>query len=277
MNKIICWSIPLFASLTAITFAADLVVGTKNYKFEYEVVESAPKETFVVQKKTTEYRNPLVVGFKILPDGTIAPIDTPSAKAMHQPPKDVIETNLPEDVIETSAIEDVAKAPEKVQPEFNNGWLTINEHDGQFWAMVNGSPENGLTEATKTAVQASVPKISEETKVNDNETLTVLFEHNSSLIRVEDKIWLKALPTIYPNARFMVTGYTCSLGSLKGNQRLAERRAQAVAEQLKKNGANVQGKSAKPMCCYLSETEPWKNRRVEITINDERKETAGTK
>jgi len=63
-----------------------------------------------------------------------------------------------------------------------------------------------------------------------------------------------------------VTGYTCRLGSSGYNQKLALKRAVTVADAIKKQGINVGAVTGKAGCCYISDTDPTQNRRVEITV-----------
>ena len=64
-----------------------------------------------------------------------------------------------------------------------------------------------------------------------------------------------------------VTGYTCRLGSLAFNKKLALNRAITVADELKKHGIRVGPVTGKAGCGYISDTDPAKNRRVEITVS----------
>jgi outer membrane protein OmpA-like peptidoglycan-associated protein len=68
-----------------------------------------------------------------------------------------------------------------------------------------------------------------------------------------------------------VTGYTCWLGPEEYNQKLAEQRAQTIANILKKENISVKTITGKSGCCYTSDTDPAQNRRVEITVSHETK------
>jgi outer membrane protein OmpA-like peptidoglycan-associated protein len=61
-----------------------------------------------------------------------------------------------------------------------------------------------------------------------------------------------------------VTGYTCRLGTLAFNKKLALNRAITIADELKKQGIRVGSVTGKAECGYISDTDPAKNRRVEI-------------
>jgi outer membrane protein OmpA-like peptidoglycan-associated protein len=66
-----------------------------------------------------------------------------------------------------------------------------------------------------------------------------------------------------------VTGYTCWLGSEEYNQKLAEQRAQTIADILKKQNIKVRSVAGKSGCCYINDTDPARNRRVDITVSHE--------
>lgn len=258
MKKSVCLLVLIFTGLTAIAFGADLVIGTKAYKFEYEVVESVERETFVVQKNKKQYLNPLVVGFKINKDGSIDPVDQQSARAMKKEPAVIAKTH---------------PAPKTTpgfdKPFYNNDWLIITKEDGGLWASLNSAaemPETPSERAGESDFDQGVPFAESDIKYNKIEKITILFENDSSQINPKDAKRLTSLPTIYPNAEFNVTGFTCSLGSFARNQKLSRDRARAVARKIIAAGGRVTAESARPMCCYLSETELWKNRRAEITI-----------
>jgi outer membrane protein OmpA-like peptidoglycan-associated protein len=68
-----------------------------------------------------------------------------------------------------------------------------------------------------------------------------------------------------------VSGYTCWLGSDTYNQKLAEKRAQGIADILIKQNIIVRSVTGKSGCCYTSDTDPAQNRRVEITVSHETK------
>ena len=63
-----------------------------------------------------------------------------------------------------------------------------------------------------------------------------------------------------------VFGYTCWLGGKKHNDRLAKRRAEVVAEVLKRYGVKVVGIYGRGKCCYVDKRNPEPNRRVEIVV-----------
>jgi len=97
--------------------------------------------------------------------------------------------------------------------------------------------------------------------------LTVFFDVNSSVIEIHEKQkldqFIKKLP---PGAEVKITGYTCRLGSAKYNQKLALDRAKSIAFFLSKKGIHAQSVTGNSGCCYISETDPAKNRRAEILV-----------
>lgn len=64
-----------------------------------------------------------------------------------------------------------------------------------------------------------------------------------------------------------VEGFTCDLGSQRVNNRLAKKRAQAVAKQLKRAGVQVENVSGTGKCCYVSDKKQ-ENRRVEVQTKE---------
>ena len=100
-----------------------------------------------------------------------------------------------------------------------------------------------------------------------NNALTVFFGLNSSVINAREAVklnqFIKKLPR---GAEAAITGYTCRLGSAEYNQKLALDRAAAVSSYLTKNGVRVQSAIGTAGCCYISDTDPSKNRRAEIQV-----------
>lgn len=106
-----------------------------------------------------------------------------------------------------------------------------------------------------------------ETSPEDIQLLSVFFQKNSSTI---DDLEMKQINHFIKTLKqdstgsVNVTGYTCQLGTATYNQKLAALRAKTVADVLKQQGvtvATVEGKTG----CFISHTDPAKNRRVEIT------------
>lgn len=88
---------------------------------------------------------------------------------------------------------------------------------------------------------------------------TVYFDLGSARLKDTEK---KKLDRIDKGRKYSVTGYTCNLGPPGVNERLAKKRAEAVAAYLGKDSTTtVEGKGK---CCYVENGESKANRRVEI-------------
>jgi outer membrane protein OmpA-like peptidoglycan-associated protein len=98
-------------------------------------------------------------------------------------------------------------------------------------------------------------------------TVVIHFDFGSSELERSQKQKLYRLATIIGNRPAVsVTGYTCPTGPFEANRRLARERAQTVATWLKENGIAVRQTAGRPECCYVSDTRPAENRRVEIVF-----------
>lgn len=62
-----------------------------------------------------------------------------------------------------------------------------------------------------------------------------------------------------------IEGFTCQLGSLGFNKKLAVKRAKEVAEIMRQSGVKIGSVKGEGKCCYISDVSS-ENRRVEITI-----------
>jgi OOP family OmpA-OmpF porin len=116
------------------------------------------------------------------------------------------------------------------------------------------------------------------TKVVDRLTLHVNFDFNKATIRKPDDAELqKARDFVkkYPDFKISLVGYTDSIGSDEYNQKLSERRAEAVKAHLVANGVDAariqtsgRGK-ADPVADNATAEGRAENRRVEILILSE--------
>jgi outer membrane protein OmpA-like peptidoglycan-associated protein len=116
-------------------------------------------------------------------------------------------------------------------------------------------------------------------KVIDRLTLRVNFDFNKSDIRENDIAELqKAVRFIrkYPGAKVRLEGHTDSIGTEEYNQRLSERRAEAVKDYLVKEGATRASKistvgygESRPVASNDTEEGMALNRRVEVLILSE--------
>ncbi|MFZ2632616.1 MAG: OmpA family protein [Desulfosalsimonadaceae bacterium] len=118
---------------------------------------------------------------------------------------------------------------------------------------------------------ASEPKTFSETR----KPFSVLFPINSSAMDVQEAQKLSHFIDELkhdPAGPVDVIGYTCRLGSLGYNKKLALNRAMTVADTLKKGGIRVGSITGKAGCCYISDTDPARNRRVEIMVSPQVKQ-----
>lgn len=124
-------------------------------------------------------------------------------------------------------------------------------------------PPKPETEPSLDAVQDTSAKAcqSAQNDVYSSDPATIFFGFNDTGILTDQRKALDALPLATP---LTVTGFTCSIGPKKYNQKLSERRAQAVAEYLRQRGAIVAHVEGKGECCPASTTDMRQNRRVEI-------------
>jgi outer membrane protein OmpA-like peptidoglycan-associated protein len=74
--------------------------------------------------------------------------------------------------------------------------------------------------------------------------------------------------------KLSVKGYTCEIGSKQYNDKLAVRRAKAVARVLEEEGIHLSEVSGEGKCCYVSK-ELSKNRRSEVLVQQEGAAAAG--
>jgi hypothetical protein len=89
---------------------------------------------------------------------------------------------------------------------------------------------------------------------------TVYFARDSAEVTHEAKAVLDSISIDVPVS---VTGYTCPLGTPEHNQRLAEKRARAVADYLCRRGLTITSAHGKGGCCFVN-CDLKKNRRVVI-------------
>jgi hypothetical protein len=90
---------------------------------------------------------------------------------------------------------------------------------------------------------------------------TVYFDLNVSSLDKNDRDVLDKIP---PNTRVRVSGHTCSIGNEAYNDKLSQRRAEAVANYLRGRGVTITTVTAMGECCPVSSTALNKNRRVVI-------------
>jgi outer membrane protein OmpA-like peptidoglycan-associated protein len=148
-----------------------------------------------------------------------------------------------------------------------------------YWACRTEEAIAMANEATKKAnalCPLPYPLPAPESKVIDRMTLIVHFDTDKSEIKKGDKAELqRAINFIrkYPGAKVRIEGHTDSIGSEQHNQRLSERRAEAVKNYLVKAGVCEETKTmaigygeSRPVAPNTTEEGRAKNRRVEILI-----------
>jgi len=145
---------------------------------------------------------------------------------------------------------------------------------------VNPKPEPPPVEPVKEVAPPPAPApVPAPPKVIEKTTLRINFDSNKAVIRKTDASELqKAVDLVkkYPDAKVVVVGYTDDRGSDEYNQRLSERRAQAVKRYLVDNGGvnagriTAEGKGeADPVGDNKTEKGRFDNRRVEVVIRGE--------
>jgi len=106
-----------------------------------------------------------------------------------------------------------------------------------------------------------------ERSTKDIQPLSVFFQKNSRTLEDQEiKKLNQFIKTLKEDSTgsVNVTGYTCQLGTATYNQKLAVLRARTVADVLKQQNVIVATVEGQPGC-FISHTDPAKNRRVEIT------------
>ncbi|WP_044871718.1 OmpA family protein [Pseudomonas sp. LFM046] len=143
-----------------------------------------------------------------------------------------------------------------------------------------GTPPGTKVDADGCPIKVEAPVV-EAPAVVEHETIVVrdlLFSFDSAKLDPADEAKLDDVATRLkneaPNAKLTVTGHTDSVGSDKYNQKLSERRAQAVADYLVRSGipassivsVNGAGES-QPVADNATKDGRAMNRRVEIQID----------
>jgi len=126
-----------------------------------------------------------------------------------------------------------------------------------------------------TTTQSSVGKISQEPLVVEKITLHFHFDYNRVDLDDETEVYLRDLAATLEqdkNLRLTITGHTDNIGQEKFNQRLSEKRAEAVRDYLLRQGVSAdrlqaEGKGMRvPLNDNKTEADRARNRRVEIVM-----------
>jgi outer membrane protein OmpA-like peptidoglycan-associated protein len=141
------------------------------------------------------------------------------------------------------------------------------------------TPKSVLLVSSPPLVEPVAQKKQEPARtITTTRTISVPFKFASALVTVQaEKVFRSAFAQRVSGTSILVIGRTDDLGSQAFNDRLAQKRAEAVAEALKRLG--VQGDieiRSQGKCCYTttnrSEESRAKNRRVELQISSTQKE-----
>lgn len=252
MRKPLFLAFTMVLSISTFVYCADLYISQKRHRFQYEVVKLKKAPPYVVQQKP--YRKPLVVGFKVNPDDTIKALDT----------KDAAEDKgaLSPASVKTE-IRDVA-APKNIIPD-----PTLKEQA----AEPSSNSGQNLVERPALPKTSTIPSVN---KTQRKKIFTVYFKRGSSLLGTNMVQSLRRFSITIPESRFEVRGFTCPLGSMEINQRLARQRSETVARKIRAMGGKVEKVIGKPMCCYQSQTDYTMNRRAEIYLITDNERGAGS-
>ena len=122
-----------------------------------------------------------------------------------------------------------------------------------------------------------IPTKEEVKDINVKYTRSILFDTGKSTIKAESQATIDYIVNFlkkYPKANFRVDGHTDSVGSMKSNQKLSERRAIAVRDALIEGGiapARITSYGfgeESPIADNKTREGRRQNRRVEITLNN---------
>lgn len=125
----------------------------------------------------------------------------------------------------------------------------------------------GVAKVTKTSAEKAV--------ITFNKPIE--FDYNSDTLTQDSQKSVRQLGRIlkkYPHSKMVVAGYTDSMGDINYNIDLSQRRAQAVADQLVKEGVNPEQLTAvghgsrNPIATNKTAEGRAQNRRVEVEISN---------
>ncbi|MBP5488558.1 MAG: OmpA family protein [Bacteroidales bacterium] len=171
------------------------------------------------------------------------------------------------------------------------GYLITGDAEGALKGAAIGGAAGAATGTTIGAVMDKKAKELEKIEAAKIETITdangfeaikvtfssgILFDFNSTALSEESKESLKQFATVLEdlgaNADITILGHTDNVGTAEANEKVSQKRADAVKKELKKNGMDpnhlyAQGLSFnKPVADNETEEGRAKNRRVEIYI-----------
>jgi outer membrane protein OmpA-like peptidoglycan-associated protein len=168
-------------------------------------------------------------------------------------------------------LDNVDVCPEESGPAENNG-CPWKDTDGD--GVVD--KDDKCMHTFGTIANFGCPEMTEAVQKTLNDyAKVVLFSYGKATIKEESEAALTEIIEIlkdYPNAKFTVEGHTDSIGSYETNDRLSEKRANAVRTFLIDNGIDADRLTAigygerKPIATNMYKTGRAKNRRVEINL-----------
>ncbi len=154
---------------------------------------------------------------------------------------------------------------------------------GTAGALIGNYMDRQAEEMKRDLAGARIERVGEGIKITFDSG--ILFETNKSELQPQAKENIGKLATIlnkYPDTNILVEGHTDSTGTAEYNQKLSERRAEAVANHAK--GLGVAGPrftsigygETQPVASNATASGRAQNRRVEIAIfaNDKLKDAA---
>ena len=134
-----------------------------------------------------------------------------------------------------------------------------------FVAIKLNPPDPPATGYPGEVQQASGAKASKSGDDGERILGVVKFSFDSDKIKQGEKKSLKRLAATIPTGRKVtVTGYTCDIGTSRYNKKLSRRRAQHVADFLKKEGAQVAEVEGRGASDPVS-SDRRENRRVQVS------------
>ncbi|WP_243374651.1 OmpA family protein [Geotalea sp. SG265] len=192
----------------------------------------------------------------------------------------------------TFYIEEIPFTNSRVNCQFSDGQkvdLSIGDREGEIVDLgaisvecaptpkevevVDPSPKDAapiILEPVQIESRSQEPKIEQKEEINEVKRLvTVRFNKDSYKLTTESKKIIAGVSKDFQgkNTGIVVTGFTCDLGSQEVNDRLAYKRAKAVAKFLDTRGVKAVEIVAKGKCCYSGLGHEI-DRRVEISIKN---------
>lgn len=168
------------------------------------------------------------------------------------------------------------------EPAVTNSTTTTENTETETETEAAPTPTTG-TDLTTEKASSPEPAVAKQACQKQFSTLLakqkIRFAINKATIQPESDALLSALATAMekcPDSHFEIGGHTDASGSEKYNQRLSQKRAEAVKQQLIKRGCQAERLTAKgygeshPIATNNTPSGMAKNRRIEITLQEEK-------